>query len=396
MLLGMPSIGVRFDIDKVGGGYYGFACWKTFWRAIDPQALAGGLLHEGDTAATLAGQERVFCLAVQSSDAAVIVRVKRALAASQEFQAVCASPMFVEGQPCTRERLPEAGRIDTAGDLLGITDASRSALDAVREEREAAAAARPAEPLAAPRAKPASERTRDLPDLASFEGLRTFLGKHFTPDEYPLGRGVMYWVTPEELCDIVEEYAGLVAVEFREYPCDDSEDMCSVSLFEKHPPGARPIEFLGLYPFPSVEEAVRFGEEWSSVPKYAFVLPRLAGIRGRYHFNFRMGSEVSRSEPFPAGQGIPPGTLWNRISARLDRIGAELKREVEERERRRAEESEKRFGEKEERTRSESPPRARRSCIVCGLSLSFFDRLRGRDCHGFCQDAEVETGRVKR
>ena len=396
MLLGMPSIGVRFDIDKVGGGYYGFACWKTFWRAIDPQSLAGGLLHEGDTAATLEGQERVFCLAIQSADAAVIARVKTALAASEEFQAVCASPMFVEGQSCTRERLPEAGRIDPAGDLLGVTDASRSALGAVREEREAAAAAGPAEPPAAPRARPASERTRYLPRLASFEGLRTFLGKHFTPEEYPLGRGVMYWVTPEELCDIVEEYAELVVVDFREYSCDDSEDMCSVSLFEKNPPGARPIEFLGLYPFVSVEEAARFGEEWSSVPKYAFVLPRLAGIRGRYHFNFCKGSEVSRSEPFPAEQGIPPGNLWNRISGRLDRIGAELKREAEDRKRRRAEESAKGVGDDEERTRSESSRRARRRCIVCGLSLSLFDRLRGRDCHGFCQDAEVETGRVKR
>lgn len=389
MLLGMPSIGVRFDIDKVGGGYYGFACWKIFWRALEPQALAGGLLHEGDTAATLAGQERVFCLAVQCSDVAVIGRVKTALAASEEFQAVCASPMFVEGPPCARERLPEAGRIDLSGDLLGDTDAPRSALGAVREEREAAAAAREAAPPAAPRTKPASERTRNLPKLRSFEELRMFIGERFTPEEYPLGRGVMYWVTPEELCDIVEHYADLVVVEFREYSSDTSEDMCSVSLFDKHRPGARPIEFLGLYPFASVEEAARFPEEWRSAPDYADALPRLAGIRGRYHFNFCKGSERARSEPFPAEQGVPPESLWNRISARLDRIGAELKREAEERVRRRAERGAERLGEEEERKRVASTRRELRQCIVCGLSLSFFDRLGGRTCHRMCEDAEA-------
>jgi hypothetical protein len=393
MLLGMPAIGVRFDIDKMGGGYYGFACWKIFWRAIDPQALAGVFLHEGDTAATLAGLERIFCLAIQSSDAAVIGRVRTALAASEEFKAVCASPMFVEGRPCARERLPEAGRIDLSGDLLGATDASRSALGAVREEREAAAAARQAAPPAVPRARPASERTRNLPKLHSFEELRTFLGKSFTPKECPPSCGVMYWVTPEELCDIVEEYADLVLVEFREHSCSASEDMCSVSLFEKHPPGTRPIELLGLYPLASVEDAARFGEEWRSAPEYADALPRLAGIRGRYHFNFCKGSESPRSEAFPAEQGIPPESLWNSISARLDRVGAELKREAEERERRRAEEGAKRLGEEEERKRVESARRARRQCIVCGLSLGFFDRLRGRDCHRMCAEAEVQAGR---
>jgi hypothetical protein len=389
MLLGMPTIGVRFDIDKVGGGYYGYACWKIFWRAINPQALAGGLLHEGDTAATLAGQERVFCLAIQSSDTAVIDRVRTALTASEEFKAVCASPMFVEGQPCARERLPEAGKIDLSGDLLGNTGASRTALGAVREEREAAAAARQVTPPAVPRTTSASERTRNLPKLHSFEALRTLLGKSFTAKEYPPRCGVMYWVTPEELCDIVEEYADLVLVEFRQYSCSASEDMCGVSLFEKHPPGTRPIEFLGLYPFASVEDAARFGEDWRSAPEYADALPRLAGIRGRYHFNFFKGSESPRSEPFPAEQGIPPNSLWNCISARLDRVGAELKREAEERERRRAEQGAKRLGEEEERKRVESARRARRQCIVCGQSLGFFDRLRGRDCHGMCEEAEV-------
>jgi hypothetical protein len=387
MLLGLPAIGVRFDIDRLGGGYYGFACWRIFWRAIDPSALAGVFLYEGETAATLGGQERVFCLAIQSADGAVIDRLRRALAASEEFQAVCAAPMFVEGPPCVKERLPDAGRVDVSGDLVGGAGASRSALAAVREEHEAAAAAPPQALPAAPRPKPASERTGILPRLSSFEDLRGFLGKTFTPKEYPPNCGVMYWVTPEELCDIVEEYAALILLEFRECSCAASEDMCCVSLFQRIPPGARPIEFLGLFPFASAAEAARFGEDWRSAPGYAEALPRLAGIRGRYHFNFRKGDENPRSEPFPAAQGIPPYSLWPRICARLERMGAELKREAEAQQRRRAEQDEQQRAEEGKRRRVESERRSRRQCIVCGLSLSFLDRLRGRDRHSMCEAA---------
>lgn len=79
MIPNMPTIGVRFDIEKAGGGYYGFACWKVFWQAITPHEIGVASLSEGDTAATLNGRENVFCIAVQSLDNRATAKIKTAL-----------------------------------------------------------------------------------------------------------------------------------------------------------------------------------------------------------------------------------------------------------------------------------------------------------------------------
>jgi hypothetical protein len=196
----------------------------------------------------------------------------------------------------------------------------------------------------------------------------------------------MYWVTPEELCDIVEAYANLIVVEFREYACAASPDMCTVSLFEKHPPGAWPIEFNGLFPFASAADARRIGAAWRTAPEYASVLPKLAGIRGRYQMNFCKGEELSRSELPPAERRTPPGLLWSRISERLERVQAVLKQEAEEQERRRAEEEAGRQAQDAERKKLESQRRSLQQCVVCGLGLGVLDRMRGRDHHRACEE----------
>lgn len=152
----MPTIGVRFDIDKAGGGYYGLTCWKIFWQAITPEEIGVASLYEGDTAATLNGQERVFCIVVQSLNASVIGKVKTALNRTESFKGVCAAPMFVEGSSCAAEPLPDAGRIDAEGNLVGNVGSSRSALDAVRNEITTATQAAE-EVLVSEMAKPASQ-----------------------------------------------------------------------------------------------------------------------------------------------------------------------------------------------------------------------------------------------
>jgi hypothetical protein len=134
MIPNMPTIGARFDIEKAGSGYYGFTCWKVFWQAINPEEIGVASLYEGDTAATLNGRENAFCIAVQSLDSRAIVKIKTALTESEQFKQVCANPMFVEGLSCAAEPLPDAGRIDANGNIVGDAYASRSAYDAVKKE----------------------------------------------------------------------------------------------------------------------------------------------------------------------------------------------------------------------------------------------------------------------
>lgn len=132
MIPAFPALGIRFDIEKAGGGAYGFECWKVFWRAVDPASLRVALLFEGDTAATLGGSENVFCIVVQADDD-VLRDVRTALEQSDEYQRMTASPMFVEGDAVLGEPLPPAGRLDGMGNLTeGMW--SEAGLKAVREE----------------------------------------------------------------------------------------------------------------------------------------------------------------------------------------------------------------------------------------------------------------------
>ncbi|MGA2514742.1 MAG: hypothetical protein ABSG37_14180 [Candidatus Limnocylindrales bacterium] len=321
MIPNMPTIGIRFDIEKAGGGYYGFACWRVFWQTLNPEDIGVASLYEGDTAATISGRENVFCIAVQSFDSGAIAEIETALTRSEAFKCVCATPMFVEGPSCVAEPLPDAGRIDAEGNLVGDAGASRSALGAVKKERTTASGVGGQAPIPE-RAKPASERTRTLPAISSFEGLGTFLGKQFGTKEYEYG----CWMTPEELCDVVERYADIILVSLDEYSCGASEDMCRVRLFERTPPGRRPIGFTGLYPFASLSEARTFGQDYRSVPEYAKALPRLADVRGKYHFNFTRGgsAENSLNEPFDPKSAIPPESLWGRLYQRKARFLSDL------------------------------------------------------------------------
>ena len=327
MIPDMPTIGVRFDIEKSGSGYYGFACWEVFWQAINPEEIGVASLYEGDTAATLNGRENVFCIAVQSLDSDATAKVKAALTRSEAFKRVCANPMFVEGSSCAAEPLPDAGKIDAEGNLVGDAGASRSALGAVKKKRTTRSEAAAEVPIPG-RVEPASERTRTLPAISSFEELGKFIDKQFGTKEYEgrYGAFTACWMTPEELCDVVERYADMILVSLDEYSCGASEDMCLVRLFEKTPPGRRPIGFTGLYPFASVSDARSFGQDWRSVPEYARELPRLADVRGKYHFNFTRGgsAENSLDKPFDPKEGTPPESLWGRLYRRKQRFLSDL------------------------------------------------------------------------
>ena len=322
MINNIPALGACFDINKAGDAY-GINCWTLFWHAIEPEQLKGALLFSGDMSASIKGSEGVYCIVVQTTDLSMLDKVKDALSQREEFKGMCAKPMFIENERCVSEPLPAEGRIDSEGNLVGKAAASRSALGSVRKER-AVLRAEPEVPVKVPlRVKPASERTRQLPKLSSFDELRAFIQKTFTPPEFkPKYEWVSFdnWMTPEELCDIVEKYADLIEVQFSEGSCSMSEDLCCVMLFQKYPPEGGPIELIGLYPFPSADDAIPFLQnEYGR--DYANMLPTWAGIQGKYQLNFGRGYENPRSATYDKDRDIHPHDLWNRIYTRRKRLG---------------------------------------------------------------------------
>jgi hypothetical protein len=137
-------------------------------------------------------------------------------------------------------------------------------------------------------------------------------------------------------------------------------------------------------------------------------MPRLADVRGKYHFNFTRGGSAENwlDEPFDPKQGISPQSLWRKIYPRKQRFLSDLAREEEaakkcaEAESKRQEVKKKRHAEEEKRCQAKEAKRkaederranvqaVRKSsgqCIMCGERLNFVQKLFGKDRHGGCK-----------
>lgn len=132
MMPDLPTLGIRFDVNRIDSGSYGVACWTIFWEVIDPTAIAGAALYEGDTAASMSGQENVFCIAVQTTSIGMLGAIRAALANSPRFNNVCSPPRFVEGRMCTREPLVRVGNVTSSGGIFGDAWNARPALESVQ------------------------------------------------------------------------------------------------------------------------------------------------------------------------------------------------------------------------------------------------------------------------
>lgn len=144
------ELGIRFDIDNLGGGAYGLASWQVIWRAVEPATIGPATLREGDTMATLSGQEEVFCVAVNTSHPGGVEALRAALEASPAFQRVAATPPFADPTTLASEPLVDAGRVDAAGNVEGMW--ALAGLTAAQEEH----AVPPEPPLAPPMVAPLS------------------------------------------------------------------------------------------------------------------------------------------------------------------------------------------------------------------------------------------------
>lgn len=113
----MSQIGILFDIDELGGGFYGYASYKIFFGALDTSQLSGCALRDGDTNATLRGGARHCCISVEFADASKIDAVKNALSKSTAKGLLPLSSRFLGDALVRQEPLVFAGRISSTGEL---------------------------------------------------------------------------------------------------------------------------------------------------------------------------------------------------------------------------------------------------------------------------------------
>lgn len=393
------AIGIRFEIGKIHTSAYGIECWKIFWQAVDIQMLGGAWLLEGDTAATLEGRENVYCVAVQSIDAAVLTNVRSALDQSAAFEAVAASPKFVDSSRLAGEPLLDAGQVDAEGNLAGKAFNSRVGLGAVLKERQSLADVSESVIAAPERRKPASSRTVTLPSISTLDGLGEFLLTTFGKENW------RFWMTPEELCDIVERYADLLQVQWHENACGLSVDMTYVTLFKKGKLREN-IGLCGLFPFGNASTAKAFCNDTSE--NYKTLLGQfegLYGIRDKYAINFygsRYSSWINEGS-YKKDRDIAACDLWPKLWVKMQRFSKDIEeskrraeeqehREEQERKRRREEQARRRI-EEETRQRAEEQRRSqiqderktRGQCPLCGHPIGFFAKLARRTQHRNCK-----------
>ena len=111
----MPTIGVLFDVDALGGGLYGYAAYRTLFMEVTPQRLYGCELSDGDVG------RQYYCIAIESEDPLRLAELRRVLAESRA--AGLATPCLLDGHrveagALIRSRtLVRAAYITTGGDL---------------------------------------------------------------------------------------------------------------------------------------------------------------------------------------------------------------------------------------------------------------------------------------
>jgi hypothetical protein len=113
----MSQIGILFDIDELGGGFYGHASYKVLFGALDTSQLLGCTLRDGDTNATLQGLARQCCISIEVPNASTMDAVRSALSKSTAKGLLPPSSRFIEDALVRQEPLVLAGRITSTGEL---------------------------------------------------------------------------------------------------------------------------------------------------------------------------------------------------------------------------------------------------------------------------------------
>ncbi|MHA2273465.1 MAG: hypothetical protein ACXACI_16540 [Candidatus Hodarchaeales archaeon] len=325
MIPNLPTLGARFDIGKIDSAAYGLECWRIFWRAIDPEEMAGAQLYEGDTAATLAGKEKVYCIGIQSAKPSVLAVVRSALEGNEGFVRVAGSPALVEGGLGASEPLVMAGKVDHAGNLVGESPRARPALGEVRRERSGETVGEaPVEPIPT-RTRPASPRTGSLPELTSIKELKEFLKENLNP-EPEKARGELFWITPEELCDIVERYADFVQAQWGTRSMPFTEEVIEIRLFNKKQFESSGLFLWGMFSFPSEADARAYCYDKKRHLDYMIGrLEELMHIKGKISLNFTgMASKTypeSYEDDKKSEKNVSPEELWRMILTRRRELG---------------------------------------------------------------------------
>ncbi|MBI4904542.1 MAG: hypothetical protein HY820_12950 [Acidobacteria bacterium] len=110
----MPQLGVLFDAQKLGSGFYGYTAFRILFTVAPPRDLAGCALYHGEVGD---GRHRPYCIAVESDQPAVLNRLRQAFANSMARGLMPHGERFLEGIALQEEVLALAARVTQAAQI---------------------------------------------------------------------------------------------------------------------------------------------------------------------------------------------------------------------------------------------------------------------------------------
>jgi hypothetical protein len=112
------TIGLLFNIDRLGNAWYGPQAYQILFRCLDPGRLAGCRFSDGDTNWTLSRIAREYCIAVEAPTADVVAYIRATMSQCQEPGLLLDDARFLDWAAVTQEPLVEAGTVSEDATLV--------------------------------------------------------------------------------------------------------------------------------------------------------------------------------------------------------------------------------------------------------------------------------------
>ncbi len=112
-----PGIGIVFDIEGLGGSWYGYQAWRFFMKYLDPKRIRACILVEGDTSMTLEGKANDFCIGIYG----LMLDLSYIRETFEGIEDQALRPFhrrFIEKLALDNQPLPIKGHIDAFGRLV--------------------------------------------------------------------------------------------------------------------------------------------------------------------------------------------------------------------------------------------------------------------------------------
>ncbi len=111
----MPQVGILFDSQKLGPGFYGYTAFRILFTVAPSRELAGSTLYHGEIGD---GPMRPYCIAIEAESAALVGRIRHIFASSMARGLMPAEERFVDELALQEEVLAMAARITSAGEMV--------------------------------------------------------------------------------------------------------------------------------------------------------------------------------------------------------------------------------------------------------------------------------------